>query len=530
MNRYRLLNRANKRISLGNAAALLAISAFLGQLLGFLRIKLVNANFSALGPNSTDAYFAAFKIPDFFFFTVAAGALGVAFIPFLSDRLAKNDRKGVWELSNSLLNLLAIVMFIVGLIIFIFAEPLIHYIVAPDLTPQQLHNASTIMRIVAFNPFLFTISGILTSVQQTFGRFFFYAIAPLFYNLSIIVSIYVFKDSLGLIGLGVGALLGAILQLFVALLGFLGLKFRYQPKINWRRPEFRQILKQLPPRSIDQGIDSINSIVETNFARRLGEGYISYYENAFVLHTAPTLLVGTAISTAAFPRLTDRLAQGRKDLFRRDFLKILRVMIWIIMPITVVTYFTRGYLARLIFTRDAPEIALILGFFAGAIIFRTIYSIMSRWFYAQKDTKTPLFVSLFAIGLNVVLAYTLSRPTAYGVTGLAMAQSIVAAAEVAVLFVVMITRDRKLLDPTFFGGLLKIISVTGFTVITAFIMVSTLPLESADRGFITLSTKFGAIAVVTLSVHVAMSTIFGLDEAKPVIRKIKSLVLAPIKI
>lgn len=530
MNRYRLLNRANKRISLGNAAALLAVAALLAQLLGFLRIKLINANFSALGPQSTDAYFAAFKIPDFFFFTVAAGALGVAFIPFLSDRLAKGDRKGVWELSNSLLNLLAMVMFVVGVIIFVFAEPLIRYVVAPDLSPDQLHNATTIMKIVAFNPFLFTISGILTSVQQTFGRFFFYAMAPLFYNVSIIVSIYVFKDSLGLIGLGVGALIGAVLQLLVALLGFFGLKFRYRAKINWQRPEFRQILKQLPPRSIDQGVDSINSIVETNFARRLGEGYISYYENAFVLHTAPTLLVGTAISTAAFPRLTDRLAQGRKDLFRRDFLKILRVMIWIIMPITVVTYFTRGYLARLIFTRDAPEIALILGFFAGAIIFRTIYSLLSRWFYAQKDTKTPLFISLFTIVLNVILAYLLSRPTAYGVTGLAMAQSIVAAAEVAVLFTVMVIRDRKLLDPTFLNGLVRIISVTGFTVITAFFMVSVLPLESGDKGFITLSTKFGAIAGVTLLVHVGMSALFGLEEAKPVMRKIKGLILAPIKI
>ena len=530
MSRNRFLNRANKRVSLGGAAALLAFAAFMGQLLGILRVKLVNANFSALGPDSTDAYFAAFKIPDFFFFTVAAGALGVAFMPFLADRIAKGDKKGAWELSNSLLNLLALVMFAVGVIILVFAEPLIKYVVAPDLSPEQLHNATMIMRIVAFNPFLFTISGILTAVQQTFGRFFFYAIGPLLYNLTIIISIFLFKDNLGLIGLGIGALAGAILQLLIALFGFSGLNFKYRAKINWQSKDFREMLVQLPPRSIDQGIDSINSIVETNFARRLGEGNISYYENAFVLHTAPTMLVGTAISTAAFPRLTDRIAQGRPDLFRKDFLKILRVMIWLILPIAVITYFARGYLARLIFTRDAPEIALILGFFVGAIIFRTIYAMMSRWFYAQKDTKTPLFVSLFAIVLNIILAYTLSRPTAYRVTGLAMAQSIVAGAEVVVLFVVMVVRDHKLLDPAFFNGLVKIISVTGFTVIATFCMISILPLESSDRGFVTLSTKLGIIASVTLLVHVGMSTLFGLEEAKPVVRKIKGIILAPIKI
>jgi len=528
--RYRFLTRANKRISLGSAAALLAFSAFLGQLLGLLRVKLVNANFPALGPDSTDAYFAAFKIPDFFFFTVAAGALGVAFIPFLTDHLSRGDKKGAWRLSNSLLNLLAIIMLVVGVIIFLFAKPLIHYIVAPNLSPEQLYNASTIMKIVAFNPFLFTIAGILMAVQQTFGRFFFYAMGPLIYNLTVIVSIFVFKGNIGLIGLGIGALIGAILQLLIAFFGFTGLSFRWKWGIHWEDADFRKMLKQLPPRSLDQGVDSLNSIVETNFARRLGEGNISYYENAFVLHTAPTMLVGTAIATAAFPRLADRLSNGRSDLFRRDFLQILRVIIWIILPISIVVYFSRGYLARLIFTRDAPEIAVILGFFVGAIVFRSIYTILSRWFYAHKDTKTPLFVSLFAIALNIFLAYTLSRPTAYGVAGLAMAQSIVAAAEVGILFLIMVIRDHKLLDFSFFSGIIKIVSVTGFTVIATFAMVSILPLESGDRGFVMLSTKLGSITFVALFVHVGMSHLFGLEEAKPIVKKIREIVLSPVKI
>src|SRR4051794_25841212 len=90
------------RISIGNVAALLIATAFTGQLLGFLRTKLVNANFPTTGPHSTDAYFAAFTIPDFFFFTLAAGALGVAFMPVLSDRLHRVGRKSAWELSASL--------------------------------------------------------------------------------------------------------------------------------------------------------------------------------------------------------------------------------------------------------------------------------------------------------------------------------------------------------------------------------------------------------------------------------------------
>jgi putative peptidoglycan lipid II flippase len=524
----RLLSRANQRISLGNAAALLVLASLLGQLLGFLRTKLVNANFPAIGPESTDAYFAAFKIPDLFFFTLAAGALGVAFIPFLSEHLQRGDRKGIWELSNSLMNLLAILMAVVGVIIYVFAEPLLHYVVAPNLSPEQMHNASTIMRLIAFNPLLFTLSGILTSVQQTFGRFFFFAMAPLFYNTSIIFSIYIFKDDLGLIGLGVGALLGAILQLLVSLFGFVGMHYKYQAKISWRNNDFKQILRQLPPRSIDQGIDNINSVVETNLARRLGDGKLSYYENAYVLQSAPSLLIGTTISTAAFPRLTDRLAQGRTDLFRKDFLQILRAMIWIIMPIVVVCYFLRGYLARLIFAFDAPQIASIFGFFAVAILFRTVYALISRWFYAQKDTRTPLMVSLFAIGLNIVLAINLSR--AYNVEGLAIAQSIVAAAEVLILFIIMVWRDNKLIDKEFWSGMYRILSVTGFAVITAFIMLSIYPLRSGDKGFFLLGGKVLAIVIPIFIVYILMSFIFGLEEPKPVLRRIKKLILRPIKL
>lgn len=534
----RLLHKVNKRVSLGGAAALLVGMSLFSQVLGFLRTKLVNANFPATGPQSTDAYFAAFKIPDFFFFTLAAGALGVAFMPFIADRLSKDDRKGIWQLTDSLINLLAIIMGVVGVVILIFADALVN-VVAGDLGPAEKHNAATIMRLVAFNPLLFTIGGVLTTVQQAFGRFFFFAVAPVFYNVSIIVSAIIFSavpphsggpGGLGLIGLGVGAALGGILQLVIIVLGLYGTGFRYRPKIRWRSKDFRQVLRQLPARSIDQGVDSINSIVETRLANRLGPGNVSYYENAYILHTTPILLIGNAIATAAFPRLTERIAQGKVDLFRRDFLRILRAMIWLAMPIVVVSYFARGYLARLIFTRDANQIAIIFGYLTVAILFRIMYALISRWFYAQKDTRTPLFVSLFTIALNIILAYTLSRPSLYGVTGLAMAQSIVATVEVLILASIMLVRDHKLFNLEFWSGILRIFSVTGFSVLTAFIFISFLPLGAADRGIVTLGTKLSIIAAATFAVHLGISLLFGLQEAKPVIRRAKNLILRPIRV
>jgi putative peptidoglycan lipid II flippase len=528
-----------KRIPLVNVALLLVVAALIGQLLGFLRTKLVNANFPLTGPDSTDAYFAAFTIPDLFFYIVAAGVLGVAFIPVLSDRLAKGNHKAVWELSSSILNFLCIIMAAVGILIFVFAEPLVRTLY--DMDGERLSTTVFIMRCLALSPLLFTISGILTAVQQTLGRFFFYAIAPMFYNLAIIASIYVFPcqqdevlkvctaGGLELRGLGIGALVGGILQLLVVLVGLYGTKFRWQPKIMWRSRDFKTVLKQLPPRSLDQGLDQVQTVVETGIAGRLKEGTISYYNNAYILQMAPIMLIGTAISTAAFPRLTARLSQGRPDLFRSDFLRILRFMIWIAIPVVIICYFARGYLARLIFTQGSPEIALIFGFLVVAIFFRIIYAIISRWFYAQKDTKTPLFVSVLTIGLNVILAVILARPDSYGAAGLALSVSLASMVEVLVLGTIMVLRDRGLLNMAFWGGVGRIISVGGFSMLAGYIAVAILPLGADDRGVITLGSKLAVIAGTTFVVHVAISGLFGLEEVRPIFGWLKRLILRPIR-
>lgn len=528
------LPRTRKRISFGGAAILLVGSALIAQALGLLRTRLVNANFdkpTALLPtvHPTDAYFAAFIIPDFFFFTIAAGALGVAFMPVLADRLAKGDKKGIWHLSSSLMNLMAIIMTCIGVLILVFARPLITHVVAPHLDPTLIDDTVLMVRLLALNPLLFTISGVLTATQQTMGRFFFYALAPLIYNTCIIIGIFVLKDSMGVVSVAVGALVGAILQLVLVAVGMFGMGYRWTPHIMWKSSDFRLVLRQLPPRSLDQGIDQLQSVVETRVASGLGGGAISHYNNAYTLMTAPVLLIGTAISTAAFPKLNNRLSSGRPDLFRQDFLRILRLIIWITMPVVVVGFFARGYLARMIFANYAPQIAIILGFLCTAIFFRTVYTLISRWFYAQKDTRTPLFVSMSIFCLNIFLAYWLTRPGAYGVEGLAIAQSVVAAVEVFILGAIMLKRDRKLFDGQFWGGVFRIISVTGFSLVAGYITVSLLPLSGGDSGFV-MFLKLATIAGATLATHVTLSGLFGLEEARPFWVWVKRVILRPVRV
>lgn len=396
----------------------------------------------------------------------------------------------------------------------------------------QRDLCAAIMRIIAINPFVFSISTVLTATQQAMGRFFFFALAPLIYNLSIITCILLFKNQLGIVAPAVGVAIGAILQLIVAALGMLGLNFKYSWGIDGGE-DYKGVMKALPARSIDQGIDHINSIFETRFATKLAAlgqtGAVTNFENALLLHNAPIMLIGIAISSAAFPRFTERIAQGRPDLFRKEFLQVIRAMLWIALPVVVVTFFAHSYLARLIAKTENQEIATLLQYLVVAILFRTLYAAISRWFYAQRDTKTPLFVSLFSIGLNIVLAYNLSKPTSYGVVGLALSQSIVAAVEVTLLTFIMWRKDPKIFEKQFLIAIARIISTTGLTIVVASVMVALLPLDTNDRG-LNLTGKLSIISGVTLSAHILLSWSMKLDEVRPVITRIRKVILRPVKI
>ena len=519
----KLLNRANNRISFGSAATLLAAATLTGTILGIFRTKLINANFNNF---QTDAFFAAFKIPDFAYFTLASGALGVAFLPFLTEKLQKN-KQSAWEVSSYLLNFLGLLTLFVSILLMIFAEPILKYVVVPGFTPEQLDLSVSIMRIVSINVFVFSISTILTTIQQGVGRFFFFAIAPLFYNLAIIASIYIFGDSLGVVGLSIGVAAGAVLQLLVASMGMIGVKFKYTPFINFKNKSFREVLSVMPARSLDQGVDYVNAVVETRFASKLVVGSVTWYENALILHNAPIMLVGNSIATAAFPRLTQRLAQGRVDLFRKDYIRVLQTMIWIALPVIIVAFFSRGYLARIIFARSSKEIALVFGFLCIAIFFRILYTIISRYFYAYKDTKTPLYVSLLVIALNIVLAFYLSK--IYGIVGLALAQGIVAFTEVLILSLIMIKRDPKLFNRSFVNFSLRALSAAGITSLVTYIVMQFLPLQLADTGFMLL-VKLGIISIIAFTSYLLVSMLFKLEQSKIIIDRLKKIILRPVKI
>ena len=540
MDRFRTtIARANLKLPLQLAATLLAGSSLLSSVLGLIRDRQLNSLYYSTYPQGIDAYTVAFTIPDFMFFILVSGALSVTFIPVFNQRLADRNKKSAWELSTSLLNFMALLTLIASVLIMIFAQPLVQYVVGPGLDESSRALAVSMMRVIAINPFLFAIGSVVASMQQAVGRFTFFAMAPAVYNIGIIIGAMFFTNGIdifgwhvfdgGIMGVALGVVLGSIMQLLISCAGLFGMGFDYNFKIYWKNKGFLKVLSLLPARSLDQGIDYVNSIVETNLASRMASGTIRAFQQASVLSNVPINLIGVAISTAAFPKMAERLGQGRPDLFKSELQAVLRVIIWLAMPVTVIAYFGRGYLVNFIKNGGDFVMANILGVLAVAILFRSIYHISARSFYAQQDTKTPLYISFFAIGLNISLALWFTMGLNLGVYGLAWATAIVSIIEVGILFTIMARRIEGLFDKIFLHAIARMTSVTGFMAVVTYTCVSMMPLSATDQSFLASFPKFGIIVAVSLTSYVVFSRMIKLPEANPIIARAKKILFVGIR-
>ena len=528
---------ANMKLSVKSAAIVLASSTLVSALLGLFRDRLLNSYYLGTYPTGIDAYTAAFTIPDFMFFILTSGALAVSFIPVFNQRLASGNKKSAWELSSSLLNLFAILTLITSVLIMIFADPLIRYIVSPGLDESGMILAINMTRVIAINPFLFSIATVLTSIQQAVGRFVFYAFAPAIYNIGIIIGITCFTGGInvfgvevfggGIMGVALGVILGAIMQLIVSLIGLFGLGMDYNFKINWKNQGFRSILRLLPARSLDQGIDYINGIVNTNLSSRMGAGAVRSFNQASSLHLMPVNLIGVAISTAFFPKLTEELGNGEKGEFNNTFRQALRTIIWIALPVSVIAFFGRGYVTSFISNIGNNDsngtIASILGTLCIAIFARSVFHIASRGFYAYQDTKTPFVVSIVAIGLTILLSiwfYVLG----WGVDGLGLAQSIGAIVEIIILLYILQKRSKKeLLDKAFWRAMLRMTFATIIAGCVAFSMTKFIPLMTTDNSLVITIPKFLAISTISAVAYIVASYFLDLKEAKPIFSYFKKI-------
>lgn len=396
--------------SITGAAFVIAIMGLASRLLGLVRDRILASKFGA--GDELDIYYAAFKIPDLVFNLLILGALSAAFVPVFTSLVSNKKEKEAWELVNKVLTLMVIGLLVVVLILF-FMTPLLTQLITFGFNQEKQNAVSSLTRIMLFSPILMGISGLFGGILNSFKKFFFYSLAPIFYNVGIIIGVLFFTGKFGIIGLAWGVVLGAFLHFLIQLPETLRCGMRFRPNFDFNDKNLFKIIKLMVPRTMGLAVAQINLLVITILASTLRAGSLAIFNLANNIQSVPLGIFGISFATAAFPTLSACWAQERKDDFVENFSKTFRSIMFFAIPFSVVFIILRAQIVRVVLGagkfdwEDTILTFQALGIFSLSLFAQSLIPLLARAFYSIHDTKTPFIVGLLSGIINFVMAFFL---------------------------------------------------------------------------------------------------------------------------
>jgi len=355
------------------------------------------------------------------------GAIAAAFIPVFSGFISQNKLKEAWKVTNSFLNIVLICL-ICSLIILFFLMPKLMPLLAPSFDQEKLNTTINLARIFLLSPIFFSISYILGGVLNSFKRFLAYSLAPLIYNLSIILGTLFLTDKYGIYGVAIGVVCGAFLHMLIQLPAAIKLGFRYKFIADWKNAAVQKIVKLMLPRAIGLGSMQVMLMVYTALATTVSAGSVAIFNLADNIQTMPTVVFATSLATAIFPTLSEKISLGKHDDFSSYVWRGIRTIFYILLPATVGMIILRAQIVRVVLGsghfgwEQTIDTANTLAFFVISLVAQGLVALLARSFYAMHNTKTPTIISVVSVTISIILALYLVK--IYGVQGLALATSI----------------------------------------------------------------------------------------------------------
>lgn len=447
--------------AIATAAVLIASFSIISRFVGLIRDRILAGAFGAT--ETLDVYFAAFRLPDLLFQLMVVGALSASFIPLFTKYYKEKNPDKAWDFTNKIFNLL-ILLFGVFVLIMVWAMPWVSPLIAPGFDEQALTLMTHLSRIMLLAQFFLALSMVFGSALQGAKRFFFYSLAPIFYNIGIIVGILFFTKELGVMGVAWGVVLGAFLHFFTQWVGMRLLGFRYRTKIVFFDKDIAYTFKHMLPRVLGLAVSQLNFVFMTILASLLAAGSVTVLQFAYNMNFFPVGVVAVSYAVAAFPTLCESAGTKGLKKFRNTFSKTVRQMLFFLIPATALFIILRAQSVRVAFGAGEFDwtatilTADTLMYFMISLVAQSLVFLLVRAYFALEDTLTPFVVGLGAAVVNIAAAWWLTQ--AYGVIGFGMAYSIGAVVQLILLWVPLRQRTGGLNEFSIFRSF-ALLSVAG---------------------------------------------------------------------
>jgi putative peptidoglycan lipid II flippase len=528
------------------ATMIITASFIVGRLLGLLRGSLFAGLFGA--GIDADAYTQAFYIPDTIFNLVSGGALSSAFIPIFTQYLVeKRDKKTAYYVANAALNTTIAGLTTLAIIAIILAPQIVPlYVLNP--APGEINEIVMLVRIMLLQPIFLGGSTVVSAILQTRQHFLLPAIGTVLYNVGLILGLcatlvdnqtHLFGGHLGILGATYGVVLGAALQFLVQVPGAFAAGLRYRPVINFMHPGVRNIARLMLPRIVNAamlylafGVDrALASLMSNSSADNFVSSATGFFM-AFQLMLLPISIFAMAVSTAAFPTLATLYASGNFERLRHVILTTLRGILLLSIPASLGLIGLARPIIRLLYqhgnftAQDTSVVYDPLIFLAIGIAGHASVEILTRSFYALRDSRTPVYVSLcqfaFMIGLSILL-YPL------GLRGLGLAMSIGVLGEATALLLLLRQRLRgfdmrslAIFTVSVLAASLvsTLAALVGYAAVDRLILITGIDGRGSLEVNALLATRIVAGVIAACVVYLFFTRFLQIDDAVPMLNRI----------
>jgi len=453
--------------TVAGAALIVSVAGILSRILGLFRDRILASQFGA--GDTLDIYYAAFRIPDLVYNLLIVGALSAAFIPVFTGLITRKKKKEAWNLASGLLTLQVTVVVFISIILAMLA-PYIMQLVTPGFSDDKTIQVAMFTRIMFLSPLLLGISAVFGGILISFKRFLIYSLAPISYNIGIIIGAVLFVKIWGDIGLAWGVVLGAFLHMVLQFWATKFIGFSYKP-INLKEiildKRIRKVIHLMIPRSLAMGVTQINLLVITIFASTLVSGSLTVFNLANNLQSIPLGIFGISFALAAFPKLSSLATKNDMKKFNYVFTRTFKRILFFVIPASVIIFSLRAEIVRAVLGagefdwKDTKATLWVLGFLSLSLFAQSTIPLIARAFYALENTKTPFYIALFSEAINIIVVIILIEK--YKILGIAIAFSLTATINMMLLLWMLNGYFKGIKKENTLSSILKIVVASTFS-------------------------------------------------------------------